>query len=95
MNARPGGAFTAGAHLDRSQSPPHDQGAQHCTAADISGAQTLQIDANACLRGTGACKNIAMRISHRNGSQKRQARQRLIQRRLYGRSIRYSSTQHW
>ena len=36
-----------------------------------------------------------MRISHRNGSQKRQARQRLIQRRLYGRSIRNISAQRW
>ena len=83
------------AQLDRSQPPSHDQGAQHCTAADISGAQTLQIDANACLRGSRTGKNVAVRISHRNGSQKRQARQRLIQRRLYGRSIRNISAQRW
>ena len=71
------------------------KGAQHRTAADISGDQTLQIDAEYLPSEEVVLARMLPCASATTMVRKRQARQRLIQRRLYGSNIRNISAQRW
>ena len=95
MNARPGGAFTAGAPTWIAANPfPMTKGPSTARPPTFQGPNApdrcrMPASEEVVLARMLPCASATAMV------RKKQARQRLIQRRLYGRSIRNISAQHW